>query len=248
MFQFKGKPPTALITGASRRFGLHMVQALLTKGWQVVALSRNPWQEAHPNFHCLPCDLLDEKSLVTVVQSIQARYKSLDLILHNASIYEPDAAHSDNPAAWSSFYEKLFQIHMRAPAYLNEQLAPLLKNSLLQTANIIHITDIYASNPNAHYALYCSTKAAAENLMISYAKKLAPEVRVNAIQPGPIKFLPEHTEAAKQKIMAETLLPFEGGFEALEQAVYSILDNPYMTAAVIRVDGGRSVANPSTLA
>lgn len=231
--------PIALITGAGRRFGLYMVHSLLAQGWQVIGLTRS-YQGAlaainDANFHCIECDALNDESVTQAINEIKAHSKHLDLILHNASIFEKDEAQA-------TFYDTLYAIHMKLPARLNQALAEHLKASQREQGNVIHITDIYVDNPNPDYALYCSTKAGSESLMKSFAKRLAPKVRVNAIQPGPIKFLPEHSHAEQDSVLAETLLPVEGGFEALAKAVYAILDNHYMTASVVRVDGGRALA------
>lgn len=237
------KQPVALITGASRRLGLHMTKSLLNQGWRVVVFTREYGGDLaaieSAALTCLEVDAADDASVSKGIEYIKFAYDALDLIIHNASIYEPDSQHSDDQLA---FYDALYQIHMKLPARLNHELASLLANSSRQHGNLIHITDIYVDNPNADYALYCSTKAASENLMKSFAKRLAPRVRVNAIQPGPVKFLPEHSSEVQDKVLSETLLAVEGGFEALEKAIYAILDNHYMTGSVVRVDGGRSLA------
>ncbi|WP_157980731.1 SDR family NAD(P)-dependent oxidoreductase [Aliidiomarina taiwanensis] len=245
--------PVAVVTGAGRRLGLFMTQSLLSQGWHVVAVTRsiepNPTTEGesltsldseHLDIVC--CDLLCEQAVEGLGHMLLNRYGGLDFLLHNASIFEKDTAYAACATEQMAFYDDLYRIHMKAPARLNQLLAPALAQSQRPTGNIIHITDIYVNNPNPAFALYCSTKAGAENLMVSFAKLLAPRVRVNAIQPGPVKFLPSHTQAEKKQVLSETLLATEGGFEALEQGIYSILNNEYMTAAVVRVDGGRAVA------
>ena len=235
--------PVALITGASRRLGLHMTRSLLAQGWQVIALTRAYEGDLaainDANLHCIECNMLNDDSVSKAIEQVRAQTATLDLLLHNASIYEKD---HDHQADQTAFYDNLYAIHMKLPARLNLALADLLKASQREQGNVIHITDIYVDNPNPEYALYCSTKAGSENLMKSFAKQLAPKVRVNAIQPGPIKFLPEHSGEEQEKVLAETLLAVEGGFEALEKAIYAILDNYYMTASVVRVDGGRALA------
>ncbi|RAK01779.1 SDR family NAD(P)-dependent oxidoreductase [Aliidiomarina maris] len=236
--------PVAVITGASRRLGLHMTQSFLQQGWQVIVLTRDCGAGElanidNPNLTCIECDALNDESVSAAIGSIRQATQHVDLLLHNASIYEKDQQHQSDPV---SFYNDLYAIHMKLPARLNTALADLLKESVREQGNIIHITDIYVANPNPEYALYCSTKAGSENLMLSFAKRLAPTVRVNAIQPGPVKFLPEHSSDDQSKVLAETLLAVEGGFEALEKAIYAILDNHYMTASVVRVDGGRAMA------
>lgn len=235
--------PVALITGAGRRLGLHMTRSFLNRGWRVIALTRSNLGELaqlqSSNLQVLTVNALSEKSVAGVIKDIKSKYEHIDFVLHNASIYEKDEAHSDDMIG---FYDSLYKIHMRFPAQLNHGLEQLLKNTVRDSANVIHVTDIYVANPNADYALYCSTKAGLENLMLSFAKRFAPRVRVNAIRPGPVKFLPEHSSEEQSKVLDETLLAVEGGFEALEKAIYSILDNEYVTASVVTVDGGRSVA------
>lgn len=245
--------PVAVVTGAGRRLGLFMTQSLLAQGWHVVAVTRSierkpgaagehltTLDSAHLDIVCT--DLLCEQAVEALGQSLLSRYDRIDFLLHNASIFEKDQTYEGSAAEQMGFYDDLYRIHMKAPARLNQLLAQALARSQRPTGNIIHITDIYVDNPNPAFALYCSTKAGAENLMVSFAKRLAPKVRVNAIQPGPVKFLPSHTQAEKEQVLSETLLAIEGGFEALEQGIYSILNNEYMTAAVVRVDGGRAVA------
>jgi dihydromonapterin reductase/dihydrofolate reductase len=80
-----------------------------------------------------------------------------------------------------------------------------------------------------------------ENLSKSFAKKLAPKVRVNTIQPGALAFLPEHSEDAKTVVLQNSLLKIEAGFDPILRAIHSIIDNPFITGTAIKVDGGRSI-------
>ena len=127
---------------------------------------------------------------------------------------------------------------MTMPALLMNALQPSLSEA---KGNIISITDIYSDNPNPEFSLYCSTKAGLKSLTLSAAKKWAPQIRANCIQPGPLKFLPSHSEAEKDKVIKETLLPFEGGFDPVFKTVEFIIDNDYLTGQCINVDGGRSL-------
>ncbi len=232
---------TVLITGAGRRLGLYLADAFLKKGWQVIALTRSGSVE----LDALKSDRLHQFRLPTYSQpelehtfaTIKAQYGGIQALIHNASVFESDSAHAhDN----FDFYERLFHVHMRVPMMINELSGDLLKNDT-QPGNIIHITDIYVDNPNEAYAMYCSTKAGLENLSKSYAKKFAPQVRVNTIQPGPMMFLDDHTESEKQAVVSETLLPMENGFQPILLAIEALLANHYMTGASIKVDGGRAL-------
>ncbi|WP_370980802.1 SDR family NAD(P)-dependent oxidoreductase [Agaribacterium sp. ZY112] len=230
---------TAIITGASRRLGLFLCQQLLDAGWQVEAMTRSASEElqqlACSQLHIHEHFSYDNEQIERVSNALKKRCKSLDLLINNASIYEADEQHEEE---YLSFYQRLFAIHMQLPALLAKDLETALKKA---KGNIISITDIYADNPSAPSSLYCSTKAGLQNLSLGLAKKLAPEVRVNCIQPGPIKFLDEHSEAHKEQVLSETLLASEGGFGPIYETVSFILNNHYLSGSCIKVDGGRSL-------
>ncbi len=76
----------------------------------------------------------------------------------------------------------------------------------------------------------------------SLARELAPDVRVNAIAPGPVEF-PEHglSDAAKQAIIERTLLKRRGAPDDIARAaLFFASEAPYVTGQVLAVDGGRS--------
>lgn len=233
----------ALITGASRRLGLTLTEQLLKDGWHVIALTR----QSSTDLEKLKCDSLDIHCCLDLeaadfefqIQTLSENYDYLNLIVHNASSYSKDPEHHLDVG---EFYDSMYKIHMKLPMIINTHFSRLLAKVESENSNIIHITDIYADNPNQDYALYCSTKAALENLNKSFAKKYAPKTRVNSIQPGPIKFLPEHSEQAKKTVLNETLLGYEAGFDPIIKAIKFIIDNPYLTGSSIKVDGGRSIA------
>ena len=233
---------TVLITGAGRRLGLFLTEAFLIANWRVIAFTRHNHSK---EFATLKSDQLRvielgnyaQEDVQSAIKQVLARYPKLDALVHNASIYEADALHETD---LFDFYERLFHVHMRVPVLINDALASHLYDEK-KPGSIIHITDIYADNPNPDYAWYCSTKAGLESLSKSYAKKLAPGVRVNTIQPGPIKFLAEHTGDHKDQVLNETLLAHEGGFLPIYKAIMALIDNPYMTGTSIKVDGGRAL-------
>lgn len=232
-----------LITGAGRRVGLYLARQLAMRGDPVIAHCHRATDELHilsdQGVTILEADLTQAESVTQLAAQVQAAFPSLRGIVHNASAF--DKTDPDPEAALAQF-ERFFAIHMRAPYLLNTLLAPLLSACPARHADVIHITDIYADNPNPAFDVYCATKAGLANLTLSFAKRLAPKVKVNAIAPGPILFKEWHSEAMRKQVLAETLLGEEGGEEAIWRAVDAILGNHYLTGAVIPVDGGRRLA------
>jgi dihydromonapterin reductase/dihydrofolate reductase len=230
--------PHILITGASRRLGLYLSQSFIKTGWQVTALTRKASPELSQidssNLTIIELDYGKPDLLIGACEELN--HKVIDVIVHNASYFAPD-----KPDVTESLNQlhAMLQTHIELPFLLNN----LLKDALIRSvnANIIHMTDIYVDNPNERFSNYCASKAGLENLSKSFAKNLAPQVRVNTIQPGALAFLPDHSDEAKVEVLEKSLLKIAAGFEPILKTIHSILDNPCITGTAIKVDGGRSI-------
>lgn len=229
---------TVLITGAARRFGLELTKYFMSVGWQVIAVSRNSSDKLDylESDQCLiiRCDYESQESVMEMIDTVKSRYISINCIIHNASYFE-----IDSKDVWLQS-QQFFNVHQRLPAIVNNSLLPLLR-AAEEVANIIHITDIFVDHPNDNFSLYCGSKAALSNMTRAWAKKWAPNIRVNSIQPGPVSFLPSHSAAAKKKVLSETPLGGECGFMPLIKGVQYLINNPFVTGEALKIDGGRSL-------
>ena len=238
--------PVAVVTGASRRLGFEISKALLARGWRLYALHRSETDElaqlGDVGARCLAVDLADIGSVARAVEIILAETEQVGLLVNNASEFTPDATDTVTLAHQAN---RLFQIHATAPMQLMNGLAGALQRGGAASGSptlIVNLTDIFVEKPNPAFAAYCASKAALSNLTLSYARSLAPHVRVNAIMPGPIQFLPDHSEQQRATVLAETPLAREGGFGSVVLQLLALLDNDFMTGALIPVDGGRRLA------
>lgn len=229
---------TVLITGAGRRFGLALAHAMLDEGYQVIAhynTSKDGVAELESRGAAsVQANLADLAQVHQLIDSVQQRVSQLDLLVNNASCFFENAridASDENLTA-------VLNVHTAAPYLLINRFH---KQLAAANGNVINITDIYVDSPSTDYVAYCAAKAGLASLTLSFAKKLAPAVRVNAIQPGPILFLPEHDSAHRQKVLAETPLNIEGGLEPMIATVRFLRDNPFITGESIKVDGGRAL-------
>ncbi|MDI4654294.1 MULTISPECIES: SDR family NAD(P)-dependent oxidoreductase [Pseudoalteromonas] len=229
-----------VVTGTSRRLGKFLVEHFLKMNYQVISISRNKEaiSQLHINSHLdhYQVDGYFPETAKEVAYDILEKYDSIDLIVHNASKFISDDKDIDN---YASNYQEMINVHMIFPSLLNSILYPALKEA--PEPNIIQITDIYVDNPNENFSLYCSTKSGLESLTKSFAKKFAPHIRVNSIQPGPIKFLSTHNESEKESVLNEALIKREGGFDSILKTINFITENNYITGSSVKVDGGRSL-------
>ena len=237
--------PAVLITGVGQRVGLHLTHTLLEQGYHVIGTYRTKRESIDSlqelGVELYQTDFYNSESLDALVSEILARHSSLRALIHNASEWLPDKDFS------AGVWEKMFQIHVHVPYTLNFALSPLLEACGEEFADIIHFSDYAASTGSAKHSAYAASKAALDNLTLSFAARLAPKVKVNSIAPGLILFNQHDTDQYKQRALQKSLIPREGGLEEISDTVNYLLNSRFITGRVIPVDGGRHIAKKATL-
>ena len=222
--------PPILVTGANKRGGLAICQALVEHGHSVIALYReSPGELVNlRNVEMLQADLGLRDSRSALIDRIKARHSALRGIIHNASLWLDDSL--DNLG-------QMLQVHVEAPYQLNEALTPLLLQ--VERADIIHVCDDTASQGTKNHIAYAASKAALFNMTLSFAEKLAPGVRVNAISPGLLQLKEGSDAEYRGKTLRKALLEIEPGNAPLVEAVLYLLNSSYSTGNNIVINGGR---------
>lgn len=232
-----------LVTGTSRRVGLHLAKRLHHDGYSVLAHYRSDTDGVQElkqlGIDTIRADFDSRDSILEFVTHLRHQYHGLRAIIHNASSFTPT---DEELARAAEQYEQFFYVHMMAPFLINQGLHDRLQGDNGDPADIIHITDINVENPTPRFDIYGTTKAGLHNMMLVLAKKFAPDIKVNAVAPGPVLFTESHTEEVRQAMMAETPLAREGGAEPVYLAIKSLLSNPFLTGVSIPVDGGRRLS------
>lgn len=239
-----------LITGAARRVGAEIGRTLHAAGASLLLHYRNSAAEAGTlaaelnaarpgSVACASADLCDVAQIPRLVEIAIEQFGRLDALVNNASSFHATPIGGIDDAAWHD----LIGSNLKGPLFLSQAVAPHLRKT---HGAIVNIGDIHAERPLKNYPLYCIAKAGLLGLTRALAVELAPQVRVNAVAPGPIKW-PEGEAAAdfdiaeRNAIIARTLLQREGSPADIARTVhFLIFDAPYVTGQVINVDGGRS--------
>jgi pteridine reductase len=238
---------TVLVTGAARRVGRSIARELHAAGANVVVHFRSAGEDARAlveelnairpgSAACEWADLLDVDALTGLVAVSVERFGGLDGLINNASSFFPTPLGKIDGVAW----DDLIGSNLKAPLFLTQAAAPYLKAA---HGAVVNITDIHAERPLAGYPVYCAAKAGLLGLTRALAVELAPEVRVNAVAPGPILW-PEDGAfdgRTRDQIVSHTLLKRSGAPQDIARAVrYLLQDASYVTGQVINVDGGRT--------
>jgi pteridine reductase len=247
MDSLQGK--AVLITGGARRVGAAIARRLHKSGANLMLHHRASVTDARKlqtelnaarpgSVSLLQGDLLDTAKLPHLIAHTVQTFGRLDALINNASSFQATPVGEITEEAWHG----LIGTNVKAPLFLAQAAAPHLRKT---QGAIINITDIHAELPLKNFVVYTLAKAALEGLTRSLARELAPEVRVNAVAPGPILWPDGNAfdELARQRIISHTPLKRVGSPDDIAGAVnYLLTDAPYVTGHTINVDGGRRIA------
>ena len=236
-----------LITGAARRVGAAIARRLHAAGANVVIHYRSSAADARAlqadlqaqranSAALVSGDLLDITACERIVEEAARAFGRLDALINNASTFYPTPIGQINAQHWND----LLGSNLQAPLFLSQAATPHLRKS---RGLILNLVDIHASRPLKRHTVYSIAKAGLVMLTRSLARELAPEIRVNAIAPGPVMW-PEGAvdDTLKQEIIERTALKRLGSpDDVAKAALYFLRDAPFVTGQILAVDGGRSI-------
>jgi pteridine reductase len=238
-----------LITGGAKRVGAAICRLLHERGALLMIHYRNSSGEARAlqselnlkrpkSVAIIQGDLHNLHKLTGLVHGTIAHFGRLDVLINNASNYYPTELGEISEEHW----DDLIGINLKAPLFLSQAAAVELAK---HQGCIINITDMHVERPKKGYVVYSAAKAGLVTLTRSLAHELGPEVRVNAVAPGPVLWPednPQFDEVYRQRVISQTLLKRVGEPEDVAKAVrFLIEDAPFITGQTIAVDGGRSI-------
>lgn len=229
-------PPrkTALVTGAGVRVGEAIARALARRGWRVAAHYRTHRPRGFAA--AIAADLATPDGPGRLAAAFRSSFDRLDLLVNSAAGFEELPLRETDAAA----FDALMDLDARGPLLLVRALAPLLARS---GGSVVNIADIGGGMVAwKGYAAYCAAKAALVRTTECLALELAPRVRVNAVAPGTVLW-PERYPAARRRALASRIPLRRAGTPAdVASAVLYLAEAPYVTGAVLPVDGGRHLA------
>jgi len=224
----------ALVTGAGVRVGAAIARELARAGWRVAGHYRT-----HPPrglAAALPADLASPDGPALLAAAFRGRFRRLDLLVNGAAAFDALPLGETDAAA----FDGQMDLNARAPLLLTRALAPLLARS---RGSVVNVADVGGGLvPWKGFAAYAASKAALVRITECLALELAPEVRVNAVAPGTVLF-PESYPASRRRALAARIpLGRTGTPGDVAAAVRFLADAPFVTGAVLPVDGGRHLS------
>ena len=249
LFSVEGK--VALVTGGSRGIGLMIARGLVEAGARVYVSSRKAdvceavALELSTQGSCsaLPSDLSTLSGVRALVAKLGERESRLDVLVNNAGSNWGAPLEEFPESGW----DKVMDLNLKAIFFLTRDLVPLLRAgaSTEDPARVINIGSVDGLTvPQLETYSYSAAKAALHHMTAVLARKLAPNVTVNAVAPGPFesKMMAATLDAFRDAIVAGVPRGRIGEPEDMAGVVLFLASRAgaYTTGAVIPVDGGIS--------
>jgi NAD(P)-dependent dehydrogenase (short-subunit alcohol dehydrogenase family) len=240
---------TYLVTGGTTGIGAATVAALAEAGATVIATGRNPEtlerarRSLPQNTELVASDAGSVDDIKKLASHIKEKYGTLDGVVLNAGVAPFLPLEAWDEAA----FDNLFNINVKGPFFLLQQVSPLLAEG----ASVVFNTSVVRDVGMAAAGPYGATKGALRSLIRGLSVELAPRgIRVNAVAPGPIETpiydklgMPQPEVDGFQAHMTSRIPLGRFGSASDVASAFVYLLSPaagFITGEELRVDGGLS--------
>jgi NAD(P)-dependent dehydrogenase (short-subunit alcohol dehydrogenase family) len=249
-FDFRDK--AVLVTGGTRGIGAATVRAFLAAGARVAVNGRSGDSTqralsqvgAGAKAVAAPGDIGTVAGCRAAVGAAVTAFGGLDVLVNNAGVYR-DMLMEDSDEA---FWDETVNINLKGTFFAAQAALPSLRQ---RRGNIVNIASESGIMGNPRCTVYCASKGGVVNLTRSMAIELAPDVRVNAVCPGPIETDMTRTGAPAgvdydkyhEALMQYPYLKRIGTAEEVADAILYLASDAaaFVTGAMLSIDGGSTV-------
>lgn len=246
----------ALVTGAGKRLGQRMAVYLASRGFDIAvhyagsadgaAETVAAVEAAGQKAVAVQADLLDLSAAETLVpRAAEALGAPLSVLVNNASIFEYDNLETATHESW----DRHIGSNLRAPFILTQSFAAQAPKGARDDAGepiaanlVVNMIDQRVWKLTPEFMTYTIAKMGLWAFTQTAAQALAPDIRVNAIGPGPtmqgVRQSADHF--ARQR--DATVLRRGAGPDDINAALGYFLDAPAVTGQLLAIDGGQHLA------
>jgi len=233
----------AAVTGGSAGIGKAICEDLLTRGCEVVSLSRRPADIDHPRLHSIEVDLTDRAATAQASAELVRRFE-VNTVVHNAGVIRPallaDVKLDDLDA--------LVELHLACAVQLVQAALPCMR---AQHFGRVVLLSSRAAMGLATRTAYSATKSGMLGMARTWALELAADgITVNVVAPGPIRTdmffeVVQRGSDKERALVASVPVKRLGESADVARAVGFFADplNGFVTGQVLYVCGGTSVGS-----
>ena len=243
----------AVVTGGAGSLGGAICRALAAAGASVAVgyhtgesaaaeLAQALDQGRGQSHAAIAACVTDSAALHTMARTVDKRWGRCDILVNCAGTTR-FVPHAELDALDDPTIDSILTTNVRGAFATVRALRALLARD--HGGLIVNISSIAARSAMGSNVIYCASKAALDNLTLSLARALAPEIRVVSVAPGLVDtpFIANLDAAWRDEQVRRTPLRRLAHATEVARAVIALAsDFPFTTGAVIPVDGGRPLS------
>ena len=244
----------AIVTGASQGIGKYIAEALAREGCNLVLCARTESDledaadeigEEGAEVLALPMDVTEAGEPERLVERTAIRFGHIDIYVGNVGGNRRGDFEELSDEDWEDLINLNFMSHVR----VSRTAIPHMRE--VDGASICYISSIFGRElGGAGLSLYNTTKSALISVSKVMAQELAPEIRVNSVAPGSIRFpggswdqrVEENPQEMEQFVEENIAIERFGRAEEVADTVTFLCSEraSLITGACLNVDGGQS--------
>jgi NAD(P)-dependent dehydrogenase (short-subunit alcohol dehydrogenase family) len=229
---------TAIVTGASSGIGLGLAQALLERGYRVVANSRtiSKSKDLKPSADLVLVDgdIGKKDTAIKVADAAISRFGRIDLLVNNAGIYLPKPFTEYTPEDFAM----MISTNVAGYFFITQQVVAQMRQQ--KSGHIVSISTALTDQPLAGAPI--SLPVLTKSTIPAFGRALAMEyvadgIRVNTISLGVVD-TPMHANDDHEMLKKLSPIPRLIQVSEIVDALFYLQAAPMVNGENIRIDGG----------
>ena len=240
------KNKNLLITGAATRVGKSIALHFAEKGWNIALHYFRSSSKAKElkkiieqnwiKVALIKADLRNPKQVEKIIPFAKKKLGAIDCLINNAALFEKDDISNFTTKSWNDH----FNINLLAPTILTKQFVK--QASKKTVSNIINIIDQRIFNLTPFFMSYTISKSGLQTLTKTMAMRLGPNIKVNALAPGPTIKSKRQSNRHFRNQVKSTLLKKSVRLEDICNTVEFLINNNSITGQILAVDSGQNLS------
>jgi 3-oxoacyl-[acyl-carrier protein] reductase len=241
-----------LVTGSATGIGRACALKFAEAGFDVVVNYSRSESDArdtlklveacHVRGLLVQCDVGSDAAVRDMMQTIERELGRLDVLVNNAgTTWFID--HKNLEEMTEEKWDRILQVNLKGPFFCIRAAVPLMRKS--GGGSIVSVSSVAGISGDGSSIAYAASKGGLNTMTRSLARSLGPEIRVNAVCPGPVD-----TRWMRNVMTVEELEQRTAGYpmrrpalpeDIADSVVYLALGTTLTTGQCLVVDGGRTM-------
>jgi 3-oxoacyl-[acyl-carrier protein] reductase len=247
-----GRHKVALVTGSATGIGRACALRFAEEGFHVVVNYSRSEADARETLKLVEacqvrgllvqCDVGSDAAVRDMLHQVDREFGRLDVLVNNAgTTWFID--HKNLEEMTEEKWDRILQVNLKGPFFCIRAAVPLMRRS--GGGSIVSVSSVAGLSGDGSSIAYAASKGALNTMTKSLARALGPEIRVNAVCPGPVDtrwlravMTPEELEARTKGFpMKRPALPED----IADAVIYLAAGTTLTTGQCLVVDGGRTM-------